>query len=54
MLLKKKKSHYFYDLNCEDKMSQLKKKKSHQYVTIIERIVKIDNVVNIKNYDDND
>ena len=35
-------------------MSQSKKRKSHRYATIIERIVKINNVVNIKDYDDND
>ena len=54
MLLKKEKSHYLYDSNYEDKKSQSKKKKSPQYATTIERIVKINNVVNTKNYDDND
>ena len=54
MLQKKKKFHYFYDLNCEDRTSQSQKKKTYQYATNIGRIVKIDNVVNIKDYDDND
>ena len=32
----------------------IEEKKFHQYAPIIERIVKINNVVNIKNHDDND
>ena len=35
-------------------MSQLKKKKLHQCAKIIKKIVEINNVVNIKDYDDND
>ena len=54
MLSKKMKFHYFYDLDCNDKMSQSQKEKFHQCTIIIERIIKTNIVVNIKNYDDND
>ena len=35
-------------------MPQFKKKKVHRYAMNIEKIVKINNVVNIKDYDDNE
>ena len=54
MLQEIKKFHYLYDLNCDDKMPQFKKKKVHRYAMNIEKIVKINNVVNIKDYDDNE
>ena len=54
MLQRKTKPHYSYDLDYNDKTPQSQKRKTHQYATIIGGIVKINNVVNIKNYDDND